>query len=155
MGDEEDGPGADRGDAAGAWFFGECRSWPERTAAQTRSQLVLCACPRRLSPLLVLCHAHPVHPSRVSFSPSSLPTGHQDPLVFKMMSSSDPEASAGPLQPLMLYYTKGRRQYQQWLDRVTPFVLYRWLSTAGLLAVFMLRIVLSQGVSIHICSHVE
>ena len=72
-----------------------------------------------------------------------------------MMSSSDPEASAGPLQPLMLYYTKGRRQYQQWLDRVTPFVLYRWLSTAGLLAVFMLRIVLSQGVSIHICSHVE
>ncbi|KAI0741142.1 retrieval of early ER protein Rer1 [Earliella scabrosa] len=62
-----------------------------------------------------------------------------------MMSSSDPEASAGPLQPLMAHYTKAQRQYQQWLDRVTPFVLYRWLSTAGLLAVFMLRIVFAQG----------
>ena len=64
------------------------------------------------------------------------------------MSSSDPEASAGPLQPLVAHYTKAQRQYQQWLDRVTPFVLYRWLSTAGLLALFMLRIVLAQGVSV-------
>lgn len=37
------------------------------------------------------------------------------------------------------------RQYQVLLDRVTPFVLYRWLGTAGLLGLFMLRIVLSQG----------
>ena len=64
-----------------------------------------------------------------------------------MMSSSDPEASAGPFQPLMVYYAQGQRQYQRWLDRVTPFVLYRWLSTAGLLALFMLRIVFAQGVS--------
>ncbi|KAI0696671.1 retrieval of early ER protein Rer1 [Cerioporus squamosus] len=62
-----------------------------------------------------------------------------------MMSSSDPDASAGPFQPLMAHYAKGQRQYQQWLDRVTPFVLYRWLSTAGLLALFMLRIVFAQG----------
>ena len=66
-----------------------------------------------------------------------------------MMSSSDSEASSGPFQPLMAHYVKAQRQYQQWLDRVTPFVLYRWLSTAGLLAVFMLRIVFAQGVSIH------
>ncbi|KAI0753105.1 retrieval of early ER protein Rer1 [Daedaleopsis nitida] len=62
-----------------------------------------------------------------------------------MMSASDNETSAGPLQPLLAHYAKAQRQYQQWLDRVTPFVLYRWLSTAGLLAVFMLRIVFAQG----------
>lgn len=64
-----------------------------------------------------------------------------------MMSSSDSEASAGPFQPLLAHYAKAQRQYQQWLDRVTPFALYRWLSTAGLLALFMLRIVFAQGVS--------
>ena len=37
--------------------------------------------------------------------------------------------------------------YEQWLDKVTPFVLYRWLGTAGLLSLFMLRIVFAQGVS--------
>ena len=43
------------------------------------------------------------------------------------------------------------RQYQQLLDRWTPHTLNRWLATAGLLAVFFLRIVLSQGVStVHI-----
>lgn len=52
-----------------------------------------------------------------------------------------------PLSSLTAQYTKLQRQYQQVLDRWTPFVLYRWLSTSGLLAVFMLRIVLSQGVS--------
>lgn len=65
-----------------------------------------------------------------------------------MMSSSDPDASAGPFQPLMAHYAKGQRQYQQWLDKVTPFVLYRWLGTAGLLSLFMLRIVFAQGVSL-------
>ncbi|TBU31141.1 retrieval of early ER protein Rer1 [Dichomitus squalens] len=62
-----------------------------------------------------------------------------------MMSSSDPEASAGPFQPLAVHYAKAKRQYQQWLDKVTPFVLYRWLGTAGLLALFILRIVYAQG----------
>ncbi|KAH9942189.1 retrieval of early ER protein Rer1 [Epithele typhae] len=62
-----------------------------------------------------------------------------------MMSASDSEASGGPLQPLMVQYAQAQRQYQQWLDKVTPFVLQRWLSTAGVLALFMLRIVFAQG----------
>lgn len=40
------------------------------------------------------------------------------------------------------------RQYQFYLDRSTPHVAYRWVATAGLFAVFSLRIVLAQGVSI-------
>ncbi|KAJ8475079.1 hypothetical protein ONZ51_g6782 [Trametes cubensis] len=62
-----------------------------------------------------------------------------------MMASSDTEPSAGPMEPLATHLAKARRQYQQWLDRVTPFVLYRWLGTAGLLALFMLRIIFAQG----------
>ncbi|KAM5542978.1 hypothetical protein V8D89_003362 [Ganoderma adspersum] len=62
-----------------------------------------------------------------------------------MMSSSDPEASATPFQPLATHLAKAQRQYQQWLDKVTPFVLYRWIGTAVLLALFMLRIVFAQG----------
>ncbi|KAI0079257.1 retrieval of early ER protein Rer1 [Panus rudis PR-1116 ss-1] len=62
-----------------------------------------------------------------------------------MMSSSDSEPSSGPLQPVMDQYYKYSRQYQALLDRITPFVLYRWLGFAGLLSLFMLRIVLAQG----------
>ncbi|EIW54456.1 retrieval of early ER protein Rer1 [Trametes versicolor FP-101664 SS1] len=61
-----------------------------------------------------------------------------------MMASSDTESS-GPMEPLANYLAKGQRTYQQWLDRVTPFVLYRWLGTAGLLSLFMLRIVFAEG----------
>ena len=61
-----------------------------------------------------------------------------------MMSSSEP--SSGPFQPVSNQYYKTMRQYQQLLDRITPFMLYRWLGTAALLAIFMLRIVLAQGV---------
>ncbi len=69
-------------------------------------------------------------------------------LLLKMMSDSDNTASSStPFQPIALQLAKAQRQYQQLLDRVTPFVLYRWLGTAGVLAIFMLRIVLSQGVS--------
>ena len=72
-----------------------------------------------------------------------------------MMSSSDPSspafsgsgADSSPIQNISALYTKAQRQYQQILDRWTPYMLYRWLSTAGLLAVFFLRIVLAQGVS--------
>lgn len=63
------------------------------------------------------------------------------------MASSDTESS-GPMEPLANYLAKGQRTYQQWLDRVTPFVLYRWLGTAGLLSLFMLRIVFAEGVSL-------
>ena len=72
-----------------------------------------------------------------------------------MMSSSDPSSpalsgsgtDASPIQNISALYTRAQRQYQQILDRWTPYMLYRWLSTAGLLAVFLLRIVLAQGVS--------
>lgn len=64
------------------------------------------------------------------------------------MSSSDSgSSSGGPLQPVMAQYTKYSRQYQQVLDKITPFVLYRWLGFAGILGLFMLRILLAQGVS--------
>lgn len=44
--------------------------------------------------------------------------------------------------------TRLQRQYQLYLDRSTPFVAYRWASFAGLAVIFMLRILLSQGVSL-------
>ncbi|KAJ7188648.1 protein RER1, partial [Mycena filopes] len=34
---------------------------------------------------------------------------------------------------------------QQLLDRWTPYTLNRWIATAGLFAVFILRIIISQG----------
>ena len=45
------------------------------------------------------------------------------------------------------------RQYQFYLDRSTPHVAYRWIATAGLFALFALRIVLAQGVSVLIINH--
>lgn len=63
-----------------------------------------------------------------------------------MMSSSDMEQT--PVQNLQNQFTRVQRQYQQLLDRWTPHTLNRWLATAGLLAVFLLRIVLSQGVRV-------
>ncbi|KAF8549051.1 retrieval of early ER protein Rer1 [Imleria badia] len=59
------------------------------------------------------------------------------------MSSDEPAST--PLQTVQASISKAQRQYQQTLDRWTPHVLPRWLSTLGLLALFMLRIVLSQG----------
>lgn len=65
-----------------------------------------------------------------------------------MMSSSEPGTpGVGPFHPVSMQYNKIQRQYQQLLDRVTPFVLYRWLGFVGILALFILRIVLAQGVS--------
>lgn len=66
-----------------------------------------------------------------------------------MMSSSEPSTDT-PFTPISAQYTKFQRQYQQVLDKITPFVLYRWLTTVGLLGLFMLRIVLAQGVSVFI-----
>ncbi|KZT23495.1 retrieval of early ER protein Rer1 [Neolentinus lepideus HHB14362 ss-1] len=60
-----------------------------------------------------------------------------------MMESEQP--SSGPLEPVMQHIARLRRQYQQTLDRITPFGMYRWLGTAGLLGIFLLRIVLSEG----------
>ncbi|TFK74003.1 retrieval of early ER protein Rer1 [Pluteus cervinus] len=61
-----------------------------------------------------------------------------------MMNDSDPGAPT-PFENLTAGYTKIKRQYQQVLDRWTPFMLHRWLASAGLLVVFFLRIVLAQG----------
>ena len=52
-----------------------------------------------------------------------------------------------PLQPLEVHITKWRRKYQQTLDKLTPHMYQRWAGTAGLIGLFVLRIVFSQGVS--------
>lgn len=70
--------------------------------------------------------------------------------LFRMMSSDEPAST--PLQTVQASISKAQRQYQQTLDRWTPHVLQRWLTTLGLLALFMLRIVLSQGVGNHLVS---
>ncbi|KAL5512638.1 hypothetical protein ACEPAG_3291 [Sanghuangporus baumii] len=65
-----------------------------------------------------------------------------------MMSDSDTSTRSidlGPLQPLKTYYTRVTRQYRALLDRAAPHLMYRWFGTAGLVAVFMLRIIFSQG----------
>ena len=79
---------------------------------------------------------------------STPPHRHPAFVITKMMSSSDPATSDTPFQPVSAQVTKLQRQYQQLLDKITPFVLYRWLGSAGLLSIFILRIVLSQGVRI-------
>lgn len=45
-----------------------------------------------------------------------------------------------------------RRKYQSILDRWTPYMLNRWLTTGGLLCLFILRIVLAQGVRLIRCA---
>lgn len=64
-----------------------------------------------------------------------------------MMSDTGSGVEPSPVQNVTAQYTKIRRQYQQMLDRWTPHIVHRWLATAGLLAVFMLRILIAQGVS--------
>ncbi|KAG2750856.1 retrieval of early ER protein Rer1 [Suillus brevipes Sb2] len=60
-----------------------------------------------------------------------------------MMSSDEPGAT--PFHSAQASFSKFQRQYQQTLDRWTPHVFQRWSATFCLLALFMLRIVLSQG----------
>jgi len=62
-------------------------------------------------------------------------------------SFGDPAPSYAPafLQPAVTQYNKLTRQYQALLDRTAPHILQRWLGTAGLVSVFLLRIVFSQG----------
>lgn len=72
-----------------------------------------------------------------------------DPPSARLNGSFEPEPSSLPafLQPLTSKYDKYTRQYQALLDRTAPHSLQRWLTTAGLVAVFLLRIVFSHGVS--------
>ncbi|TFK44890.1 retrieval of early ER protein Rer1 [Crucibulum laeve] len=62
-----------------------------------------------------------------------------------MMSDSDSGLEQSPIQNISAQYSKIQRQYQQILDRWTPHMFYRWLSTGGLLLLFFLRIVFAQG----------
>lgn len=64
-----------------------------------------------------------------------------------MMSDTGAGLEPSPVQNVSAQYSKIKRQYQQILDRWTPHIVQRWLATAGILGVFMLRIVLAQGVS--------
>ncbi|KAJ3868296.1 retrieval of early ER protein Rer1 [Lentinula novae-zelandiae] len=61
------------------------------------------------------------------------------------MSATDTGVEPSPVQNISAAYTRVTRQYQQILDRWTPYIMYRWLGTAGILSLFFLRIVLSQG----------
>ncbi|TRM69088.1 retrieval of early ER protein Rer1 [Schizophyllum amplum] len=61
------------------------------------------------------------------------------------MMSENETVEGSPVQNLQAQYANAMRKYQSMLDKWTPYSLQRWLSTAGLLAVFMLRIVFSQG----------
>jgi Rer1 family len=73
-----------------------------------------------------------------------------DPLTPGHGSFGDPSPSSMPaaLQPIATNYTRFTRQYQALLDRSAPHILQRWLTTSGLVSLFVLRIVFSQGVSI-------
>ncbi|KAF8526054.1 retrieval of early ER protein Rer1 [Hysterangium stoloniferum] len=63
----------------------------------------------------------------------------------------DPSPSYMPafLQPALSQYMKVSRQYQALLDRSAPHTLQRWAGTAGLVFIFLMRIVFAQGVMVH------
>jgi hypothetical protein len=64
------------------------------------------------------------------------------------MMDSDPDSNLPPLiQQAQDQYRKYARQYQYYLDRTTPHVTQRWLAIGGVYAIFMLRVILSEGVS--------
>ena len=64
------------------------------------------------------------------------------------MMSENESVDASPVQNLQAQYANLHRKYQSMLDKWTPYTLHRWLTTAGLLGVFMLRIVFAQGVRV-------
>ncbi|KAK0524144.1 hypothetical protein OC834_005641 [Tilletia horrida] len=55
------------------------------------------------------------------------------------------DEGSNPLQQFVAHTTVAQQRAQAFLDSTTPHVTQRWLTTAGLLVLFMLRIVLSQG----------
>lgn len=65
------------------------------------------------------------------------------------MMDSDPDSNLPPLiQQAQNQYRKYARQYQYYLDRTTPHVTQRWISTVGIYAIFMLRVIFAEGVSL-------
>ena len=77
-------------------------------------------------------------------SDASVPSS---PPAATMMSENE-SVDASPVQNLQAQYANLQRKYQSMLDKWTPYTLHRWLTMAGLLAVFMLRIVFAQGVRV-------
>lgn len=64
------------------------------------------------------------------------------------MSMNGPSSNVPPaLQPVAAQYTKWMRQYRHLLDMSAPHVMHRWIGTSVVASLFMLRIVLAQGVS--------
>ncbi|KAG8934560.1 hypothetical protein FRC01_001973 [Tulasnella sp. 417] len=49
------------------------------------------------------------------------------------------------LKPLVAQYEKYTRMYQHQIDRTAPFTMNRWLATAGLNALFLLRVIMAEG----------
>ena len=90
-------------------------------------------------------HASSFTSPHLQFDSQRTPRLHGLLTLAIMMDSDEPQS--GPLRSVQDTYAKLQRQYQQILDRWTPYMLNRWLATTGLLAVFFLRIVLARGVS--------
>ncbi|KAL9126897.1 MAG: hypothetical protein Q9217_004131 [Psora testacea] len=58
------------------------------------------------------------------------------------MDSAEPDT---PFAAVSAQTSKLGRIYQSYLDKVTPYKAYRWLSTGALLVLFFLRIFTAQG----------
>ncbi|AEO69480.1 5b75d5fb-ba9f-4928-8c58-7e72b3b9037c [Thermothielavioides terrestris] len=56
-----------------------------------------------------------------------------------------PDEPTTPFAAVSAQTSRLQRQYQALLDRLTPFVLYRWLGTGAALFIFFLRVFLAQG----------
>lgn len=56
-----------------------------------------------------------------------------------------PEPDTTPFDAISVQSNKLLRVYQAYLDKSTPYVTYRWISTVAVLLLFFLRIVLAQG----------
>ncbi|MCJ1298634.1 hypothetical protein MMC08_001424 [Hypocenomyce scalaris] len=56
-----------------------------------------------------------------------------------------PEPDQTPFAAVSAQTSRFTRRYQAYLDKSTPYVTYRWISTGVLLLVFLLRIVIAQG----------
>jgi hypothetical protein len=82
-----------------------------------------------------------------TFSSSALRRLHDLGKNDRESSMSDGDANSTPIQNASATISKLQRQYQQILDRWTPHVFHRWMGTAGLVCLFLLRVLLSQGVS--------
>ncbi|ODV64052.1 protein retrieval receptor [Ascoidea rubescens DSM 1968] len=47
--------------------------------------------------------------------------------------------------PIFAYISKAKISYQRYLDHITPYSTYRWLASAGLILVFLIRVLYCSG----------